>query len=138
MKWLNEEYEDTNSLYYAECSNCGCHSAYFSKITKNYEFCPFCGEQVEKEEKEVEKTEIEKNINEDNIIELFKDVHIWCMGHDCGECPFYSVDHCKYGTPPCFWNTSPAAINQIKEVINLINRENKIRKIVKRGAKDVL
>ena len=30
------------------------------------------------------------------------------------------------------------AIEQVKEVINLINRANEIRKIIKRGAKDVL
>lgn len=61
MKWLNEEYADTDMMYNAECSNCRCISVYYGKITENYEFCPFCGEQVENEEKEVKRM---KCINE--------------------------------------------------------------------------
>ena len=49
MEWLNEEYDDTDKMYNAECSNCRCISVYYCKISEHYTFCPFCGEQVEKE-----------------------------------------------------------------------------------------
>lgn len=56
MKWLNEEYEEyeNNSYYSALCSNCQFIATFVGSVSKYYEYCPCCGEQVEKEEKEVE------------------------------------------------------------------------------------
>ena len=52
MKWINEEYELTDSnIYSAECSCCGCVAIAYGRV--NYNYCPQCGKAAEKEEKEV-------------------------------------------------------------------------------------
>lgn len=59
MKWINEEYEPTDSnVYSAECSNCRFISIAYGEVALNYQFCPNCGEPAENylmPEKEVKK-----------------------------------------------------------------------------------
>lgn len=52
MKWLNEEYEPTDAnIYSAECSICRSIAIAYGRVPLSYQFCPCCGEPVEKEAK---------------------------------------------------------------------------------------